>query len=534
MKPNFQHRFLLPIIAIIPLMAGSESEAQRNAAVQVPNYASSVVCNASQFITANRVEDIQRAVRNSLESGVSLKVRSIAKSRSYNQSICPEEGGIVLNVEPLKEILSIDRDQQTVRVQPGIRIGDLQAKLSESNLAFPVTPDYNGVSIAGAMGTGAHNSSLQIPTAVGDWVEEVTLVDGRGDIQVLTGEALDAARVHLGLLGVIFELKLKVVPQFKLQRQSMKLSDRNIEFEAIEMARKYAYAKFHWFPKQETYILEALDKVPLTTSGDSFNSSWNTPALAGVLKVFPFPIELLNSSKTLQCTVEGLRVKTWASSYTALQSDAEKPVGFSHNMIGGSCADGTCAWDRGIKSRTIEAAFDLKDFPAWVQDVKELINRRPGCFPLLGIYLRFSAPSKGYLNQAYGHETVMFEIHLPQSNRPMLESSSEVYDEIFQMTLGKYQGRPHWGKNTQPYFNELGSKQFPKWDEFKAFQKTMDPQGIFENPFWKDIGSVQKPSKLAECAVSRDCFCSQDKDCGSKARCESGVFYSDAKICVKR
>jgi len=534
MKHLIQARFLLPVLAIFQFLPSSVSEGQRAAAVQVPNYASSVVCSASQLITANRVEDIQQAVRGALESGVSLKVRSIAKSRSYSQVICPEQGGIVLNVEPLKQILSIDREQQTVTVQPGIRIGDLQAKLNEANFAFPVTPDYNGVSIAGAMGTGAHNSSLQIPTAVGDWIEEIKLVDGQGEIQVLTGETLDAARVNLGLFGVIFELKLKVVPQFKLERQSMKLDDKNIEVEAIEMARNYAYAKFHWFPKQETYIMEALKKVPMTTPGNSFNSSWTTPAVASVLKVFPFPIDLLNSSKALQCTAEALRVKTWASSYTAVQSDSDKPVGLSHNMIGGTCKDGTCAWDRGIKSRTIEAAFDLKDFPAWVQDIKELINRRPGCFPLLGIYLRFSAPSKAYLGQAYEQETVMFEIHIPQSNRPALESSSEVYDEILQLTLGKYQGRPHWGKNTQPYFNELGSQQFPMWEDFKAVQKTFDPEGVFENPFWKDIGSVQKPSSVAECAVSRDCFCSKDKDCGSNARCESGIFYSDAKICVKR
>jgi len=534
MNLRIPKRVLFPLPLIAQLFTSSASSSQTAGLQKVPNYVGSVVCSASQFITAYGSDDIQKAVRESLASGLSLKVRSIARSRSYSPAICPEEGGIVLNVEPLKEILNIDAEAQLVTVQPGIRIGDLQERLNKANLAFPVTPDYNGVSIAGAMGAGAHNSSLQIPTAVGDWVEEIKLVDGQGEIQILSGEALDAARVHLGLLGVIFELKIKVVPQFKLKRISLKANDGDIATAAIENVRQYAYAKIHWFPKQQTYILEALDKVPVSTPGDSFNSSWNTPAVAGVLGVLPFPVDVLNSSKTLQCTAEGIRVKTWASSYTAVDSATANPVGLSYNMIGGSCAEGSCAWDRGIKSRTIEASFKLKDLAAWTNDVKQIIDRRAGCFPLLGIYLRFSAPSKAFLGQAYGEETVMFEIHMPVTGTSTLESSSEVYDEIFQMTLGKYQGRPHWGKNTQPYFNRLGSQQFPKWEDFKRVQQSLDPQGIFKNPFWNSIEAGQDEPTFPGCGVKRECFCSQDSDCGKNARCESGVFFTDARICVKK
>lgn len=524
--------WLWPVLALS--FTSSNSESQTAGLQQVPNYVGSVLCPASEVISAANVTDIQRAIRKALDSGRSLKVRSIAKSRSYSPVICPETDGIVLNVEPLKQILAIDTQAHTATVQPGIRIGDLQSALNAAEFAFPVTPDYNGVSIAGAMGTGAHNSSLQIPTAVGDWVEEIKLVDGNGDIQVLTGETLDAGRVHLGLLGVIFELKLKIVPQFKLQRQAVKKPDSNLQVEGIALARQYAYAKIHWFPMQKTYILEALKQVPATTPGDSANNSWVTPAAAKVLNNFSLPIDLLNSNKTLQCAAEAIRVKTWASSYKAINSPSETPVGLSQNMIGGACAEGTCAWDRGIKSRTIEAAFALQDFPAWVEDVKELISHRSGCFPILGIYLRFSAPSQSYLGQAAGHETVMFEIHMPQTARATLESSSEVYDEIMQLTLAKYQGRPHWGKNTQPYFNQLGSIQYPKWEEFKALQNKLDPQGVFENPFWKSINAGVPEPTYPNCGVTRQCLCSQDSDCGSNARCESGIFFTAAKICVKR
>lgn len=505
--------------------------------LKVSNYVGSVVCPASQLIVANSVSDIQDAVKRAAESGLSLKVRSIQASRSYSPVICPESDGIVLNVEPLKRLLSVDASNLRVTVQPGIRVGDLQEQLHAYGLAFPVTPDYNGVSVAGGMGAGAHNSSLQFPTAIGDWVEEIKLVDGTGALRVLQGEALDAARVNLGLLGVIYEVTLRVLPQFKLQHNAEKLSDANIENEALALARQHTYAKLNWFPLQKTYILDTLDQVPLSTPGDSFSNSWTTPAIAGLIKKFPQPIELLNSNRLVQCSVEALRVKTWISTYKVVDSSFKNPVGLSYNMIGGSCPDGQCSWDRGIKTRTVEVAFAAKDFPAWAQDIKELIRLRPACFPILGIYLRFSAPSKAYLGQAYGQETVMFEIHIPQSNEKQLEASSDVYDEIVQLTLGKYNGRPHWGKNSQPYFEGLGPAQFPKWNAFVEQQKALDPQGVFENPFWKKITtpalrfSAERPS---ECGVTRECLCALDSDCGSNARCESGILFTDARICVKK
>jgi L-gulonolactone oxidase len=534
--PNLTLSSLRFACLIAPLLAAATVAAGQKATLQsVPNYAGSVVCSAGEVAVARSVEDIQKAVRQAADAGTSLKVRSVSRSHSYSPVICPEKGGTVLNLAPLDQILAVDTENRTVTVQPGIVIGDLQAKLADYGFTFPVTPDFNGVTVAGAMGTGAHNSSLQIPSAVGDWAQELKLIDGRGEVQTFSGEALDAARVHLGLLGVIFEVKLKIVPQFKLRYGSQKLSDANLERDAAELVRQHAYAKIHWFPEQKTYILDSLDKVPVSTPGASYNGSWTIPAIASLIGNFPYPVQVVNSNKLIQCTLEATRVKTWSSPYKAVDSDPKAPVGFAHDMIGGRCAEGTCAWDRGIKTRTIEAAFDLKDFPQWAQDVKALLMLRSGCFPALGIYLRFSAPSRAYLGQAHGQETVMFEIHIPQTNEQVLEASSEVYDEILQLTLGKYRGRPHWGKNSQPYFQGLGKEQFAKWEDFEEVRQSLDPKGVFLNPFWKAVTSeLDYNSGTEQCGVTRECLCRQDSDCGKNASCESGVLFTEARICVKK
>jgi FAD-dependent oxidoreductase len=497
----------------------------------VPNYSGSVVCQPAEWVKVRNIQEIQAVVKKARDSGRGVTAVSIKAPRSYSQVICGDKAGTMVNVESLNKFISIDVKGLTATVEPGVLLGDLQDVLHREGLAFPVTPDYNGVTVAGAMGTGAHHSSLQIPSAVGDWVQEIKLVDGTGELRTISGDDLDAFRVHLGLMGILVEVKLRVVPQFKLRHGFDKYDDRILEFRGAGLVRQHDYAKIHWFPKQGKFIVDHLTKVPNSTSGQSYSTFWTSAPDLPVFK--DLPIRILNSSKAVQAAAEALRVKTWGGMFKAIDSPPSNPVGYSHQMMAGTCLPGSCSWEKGIKTRTVEVAFPLTSFPSWVRDVRQIIEQRPAYFPVLGIYLRFSQASKAYLGQAFGEETVMFEIHIPETSTPALEPSSEVYDEILQMTLGKYNGRPHWGKNSQPYFRGLGTKQYPMFDQFESIRRTVDPEGMFVTPFWKDIDSPFERAGLPECGVNRSCICRVDADCGFRGRCEPGIFYEEARVCLK-
>ncbi|RYZ69243.1 MAG: FAD-binding oxidoreductase, partial [Proteobacteria bacterium] len=165
---------------------------------ELKNYSGSIVCYPQKILLPKSLLEVQDAVRRAAVAKKNVRVISLASSRSYSPVICPEVGGTVINVEALNKIISIDSKALTAIVQPGILVGDLQDQLDEKGFTFPVTPDYNGVSLAGGMGTGAHHSSLRFATGISDWIDEIKVIDGRGDLQTISGKDLETARVHLG------------------------------------------------------------------------------------------------------------------------------------------------------------------------------------------------------------------------------------------------------------------------------------------------------------------------------------------------
>ncbi|MBQ49554.1 MAG: hypothetical protein CMP10_19395 [Zetaproteobacteria bacterium] len=493
------------------------------------NYSGSIVCQAGGAFKPKSVEEIVTAIKYANQNSLNVRVVSLTAPRSYSPVICPKAGGFILDLQNFNQIIEIDKAANTATVGPGILLGDLQAQLHESGFTFPVTPDYNGVSLAGSMATGAHHSSLQIPSDVASWVESIKIVNSKGELVELGKNDLAIGGVHLGLLGAIYQLKIKILPQYKLRYGYIRESDTGLEDKIQDLVGAHDYARVLWFPLQNKYILDYYDKVSTDTPGDSVNNTWT--AVPNISWLGDLPVGVLNSSKLAQCGAELARVNTFSGSFDVKNSDKNRPVGFSHQMIGGSCSPGKCSWDNGIKTRTVEVGFSLARVKDWMKDVRQLMAKRKACFPVLGIYMRFSAAATSALSQARGEDTVVFEVHIPQTSNPELEPSSDVYDEMVQLTLGKYDGRPHWAKNSFPYFLGLGSKQYPNFDQFEELRQRLDPDDLFLSPFWQSVRDQDSPSRTPWCGIERTCICKEDGECGMKAKCEAGIFYKDAKIC---
>ncbi len=501
--------------------------------VNVDNYQGTTTCNPGDVIDASNIAEIQKAIKDANRFDRSLKVVSLKKSNSNSGFICPKQGGILLNLWQMDRVLDLDEDAMTVTVEPGIRAKDLSAYLHEQGYAIRTMPDYTAVSIAGGTATAAHHSSLQIPGSMADMVVAMKIVDGQGQLNTFEGRDVAKAAAHMGMLGVVVEITLTIEPQFKLQYGFKKGRDDNLENQIEAMVREHPYARVMWFAGNGRYVMDYYDRVANDTPGESQHNLWTSSG--SVFRIVgDIPYTILNRAPLrAQCDSALIRSRIWLPPFNAKNSDSSRPVGWSHQMLASDCSAGRCPWDNPkVQSRTMEAAFPLRRLKEWMTDVRAIIAENRACFPILGIYLRFSKASDRWMGFNYGEDVVAFEIHVPKvANETYYERSAAVYDEIQQMTLKKYGGRPHWGKNSTPVFVGLGPEQYPQWNAFMDLKRTMDPNGLFDNKIWKQMTGSARVEPYPACVLSRDCVCSQDSHCGDGFSCVEGGHYKAARVC---
>lgn len=71
-----------------------------------------------------------------------------------------------------------------------------------------------------------------------DYVTELKVVDGQGDVRVLNGDLLNAARVNLGVLGVVVEVTLAIEEAFKVKAEVTGYrDDSGLEDVVLDIAR---------------------------------------------------------------------------------------------------------------------------------------------------------------------------------------------------------------------------------------------------------------------------------------------------------
>lgn len=98
----------------------------------------------------------------------------------------------------------------------------------------------------------------------------LTLVDGLGEVRKIVGEDLKAARVNLGYLGVITDVTLKILPNFKIKLEATR-HDESILFDGSvnAWAEQADYFEIMWFPFIRSAIALTGTYMDITTPGTS-------------------------------------------------------------------------------------------------------------------------------------------------------------------------------------------------------------------------------------------------------------------------
>ena len=188
---------------------------------------------------------LRRLVEDAANRGRRLRV--VGAGHSFSSIAVPDVDGDAISLDAWVGGPAIDRERGVVTVPAGMRMRDLSAALLREGFSLPIVGSVQAQSVAGAIATGTHGSSLQHGN-IASLVTGLRLVTGTGDVLVIDDERLDGARVHLGALGALTEVTLRIRPAVRLHQTIEHVPIEAVPSALADIAASAEYVKVWWLP----------------------------------------------------------------------------------------------------------------------------------------------------------------------------------------------------------------------------------------------------------------------------------------------
>jgi FAD-linked oxidoreductase len=390
-----------------------------------------------------------------------LEIHAVGSGHSFTD--CAASAGVTVDTTGMRRVISVDRGRLQITVEAGIKLHELGPVLAANGMALENQGDIDRQSIAGAVSTATHGTGLRFPNLSAQ-VVAMRLVCADGQVRELNAEtdpeALLAARVGLGALGVLSSLTLQCVPLYTLRRAD---SQRNLDdtlarideyTENNDHFEFYAFPYTRWAGVRESRRSDDLPNPSprwerLIQEGGIENGALLT--LCSIGKRVPRLIPALN--RTLVSLVRANVTEDHAYRVYASM--------------------------RSVRFNEMEYAVPREAVPEAICRVMDLIERHrlPVQFPL---EVRFAAPDDAFLSSAHGQETGYIAAH---QYRGM---EFETYFRGVEAIMNAYGGRPHWGKRHYQSAATL-AERYPDWDRFAAVRDRLDPDRVFANDYSRRV-----------------------------------------------
>jgi FAD-linked oxidoreductase len=381
--------------------------------------------------------------------------------------------GRLLKLDRMNRVLDVDRATGLVRVQGGITIHALSARLAAHGLALENLGDIDVQSVAGAISTATHGTGARLRN-ISSQVAALTLVLADGSTLECSEdgdpELLRVARVGLGALGVVAEVTLRCVPAFTLRGVDAPAPLEETLARFDELAAANDHFEFFVFPHVHTALTRANNRTE------------EAPRPRGPISAYANDVLLTNRTFDLFCRL-GRRLPAQIPRINRIVtrlSAASRRVDRSDRIF---------ASPRLVRFTEMEYAVPRERTVEAVRRVLELVEGGPpgggrkGTPPFavpFPIEVRTVAADDALISTAAGRDSGFVAVHMYEGMEwePYFRAVEAIMDEL--------DGRPHWGKRHFQTAATLRGR-YPEWDRFQAVRRRLDPGGRFTNAYTERV-----------------------------------------------
>lgn len=414
------------------------------------NWSGEQSCTPAAILRPRSTEEVAGAVRRAAEAG--QVVRVAGAGHSFTDAVLTD--GVLLSLEAMDRVVWADPGGRRVRVQAGISLHALSDTLSRFGLALENMGDVDPQSLAGATATGTHGSGVKLRN-LSSAIDAVQLVAGDGSVHELDGgDALLAARVSVGALGVVTEITLRCSRAYVLRGVDAPARLDDVLERLDELAEGPRHFEFYAFPHSETV---------LTRTNEIVTAPAQPP---GPVKRWAEDVLLNNHALHLACAVAKRR-PSWIPAISNTITGTLSP------RVRIDRSDRIFVSPRLVRFTEMEQAFPRAAARDALRAILAEIRRHPVIFP---VELRFVAGDDALLSPAGGRDTVYIATH------NYVGMPWEPYFRAVAAIGAEHGARPHWGKR---HFHTAETLRplYPEWGRFQAVRDDLDPEGRFANAY---------------------------------------------------
>ena len=370
-----------------------------------------------------------------------LPIRVAGSGHSFTPVVATS--GLLLSLRNMHGLVSADLDRKRVVVRAGTRIGDIGRALKAIGLSLANQGDIDTQAIAGALSTGTHGTGITLGCLSSQAVG-MRLVQADGSVFDLDAdrdpETMAAAQVSIGMLGVISAVTLQAVAAYNLSETLWREDFDSCMEKHDELAKTNRHFSFFWCPVAESRHLYCLPDVA---------------AVSNVRREHD-----VCEMKVMNVTDEPPHSNEGTFERVAYSSEIY-PIEYIPNF------------------HELEYAIPVENGKEALQQVRELmLTKHTNC--IYPVEYRFVAGDSGMLSPYCQRASVTISV----SGGPGIDYWSYLLD--VDAILRQYGARPHWGKL---HFNRAEDMPllYPRFDDFRAIRRKMDPSGCFLNDHLRNL-----------------------------------------------
>ncbi|XP_062504109.1 L-gulonolactone oxidase-like [Corticium candelabrum] len=430
------------------------------------NWARTYSCTPLLYFEPSTLQEIQELLGRAKRERKHVKVAGCGHSPS--DIACTTD--YMISLRKFNRVLEVDTQRMTVKVEAGISLAELNNLLPKHGLALSNLGSVDGISLGGAMATATHGTG-------GEYGVVSTHVLSL-DLLVASGEVLHCSRTSntdvflaslcgLGSLGVVVSATVQCEAAFKLHQQQMVTTLDKVLENLEEHISACDHFRFCWYPHTDNVIYWYCNRTkrPVKKEGSWF---WN-------YGVGYYSLEFMY---WLSSFWSGLVPFINHTYYKLVYGVPAETVARSDKVFGFECLFKQYVMEWAIpRAETAKALNELK---RWIE-----INKFPAHFP---VEVRFVKKDDIWLSPAHGRDSCYINIVMYRPYGKLISHAD--YWAAFQKIVTAVGGRPHWAKD-----HTLGRDQlqelYPKFKEFAALRKKLDPTDMFMNDYLRQVFEMQ-------------------------------------------